>query len=172
MMPAPIPETPDVEYAGCPALLTWAANELNISEGMILIWMRYVAASPTETHPCESCARLKQAATILQDAEGIHTAALAEVINEFASSAGPPSAEQMASIAEAIASNIDTGSHYAASGRYLDALTRYVGILNKEMDFSREDSIAYASNYVSRLSGSQNAGLAAFLRARLAALEG
>ena len=108
----------------------------------------------------------------MQDAEGIHTAALARVINEFASSAAPPSGEQMALIADAIASNIDTGSHYAASGRYLDALTEYVGILNSEMDFSKEDSIVFASNYVARLSGSDNAGVAAFLTARLAALGG
>jgi len=172
IMAAPIPEKAELEYAGCPALLTWAANELGISEGMIQIWMTYVVASPRDTHPCDACARLKQAATILQDAEGIHTAALAQVINEFASGTAPPSAEQMALIAEAIAGNIDTGSHYAASGRYLDALTEYVGILNSEMDFSREDSIVFAASYVSRLSGSENAGVAAFLTARLAALGG
>ena len=153
--------------------MKWTADELGIGEETMQIWVIYALASNRDTQPCDTCAKLKQAATVLQDAEGIHVAALAQVINEFASSTAPPSGEQMALIANAISNNIDADSHYAAAGKYLDALTEYVGILNSEMNFSTEESIMFAAeNYVLRLGGSGNGGVTAFLTARLAVLGG
>jgi hypothetical protein len=153
--------------------MTWVADELRIDQRVMQIWMVNTLASTRDIQPCNTCARLRQAATILQDVDGIHATALAQVINEFASSTAPPSAEQMALIANAIANNIDADSHYAAAGKYLDALTEYVGILNREMNFSAEESIAFAaSNHISRLGGSENAGVVAYVTARLAALGG
>jgi len=123
--------------------------------------------------PCDACAGLKQAATILQDPEGTHIAALGQVINELASSTAPPSEEQMTSIANAIAQNVGAGNQYATAGEYIDALAKYVGILNGEMGFSADEAIQLVTDkYVGPLGEGQNAGLAAYVAARLAALGG
>jgi hypothetical protein len=163
----------ELEYSGCPALTMWAAEELNVDQRVIQIWVVNALASAREIQPCDTCARLKQAATVLQDAEGTRIAALTQVINEFTSSDAPPSEEQMALIANAISSNIATADHYTVAGEYLDALAQYVGILNNEMGFSAEESSAFAvDNHISRLAGSENNSVAAYLAARLAALGG
>ena len=130
-------------------------------------------ASTRDIQPCDACARLKGVATILLDVEGTHKAALGQVISEFTSSIAPPSEEEMTLIADAIANNNGVDNHYAAAGRYLDALTEYVGILNNEMNLSTEDSVMFAANrYVIPLVDSESVGLAAFVAARLAALGG
>jgi hypothetical protein len=100
-------------------------------------------------------------------------AALAELINEFASSTAPPTEEQMASIADAIANNIEGNIQYAAAGEYLDALAKYVGILNSEMGFSADESIQFATdNYVEQLVEGENVGVAAYVASSLAVLGG
>lgn len=173
LLAAPIPDEPEIGFSGCPALLEWAANEIGVDKSDLQVWMSYSLASSRTTQPCESCAKLKEAATVLQDTEGTHIAALAQVINEFALSTAPPSGEQMAMIADAIANNIDSGRHYAMAGEYLDALSEYVGILSNEMNFSREDSIMYAAdNYLLPIDDIENGVVADFLAARLAALGG
>ncbi len=173
VLAAPLPEPVELEYSGCPALMTWAANELGINKKMMQIWFVNALASSREIQPCDTCARLKVAATVLQDADGTRTAALAQVINELASSTAPPSPEQMTSIASAIANNTDPGSRYAMAGQYLDALAAYVGTLNNDMNFSTEESITFAADrYVAPLADGRNASVAAFVAARLAALGG
>ena len=99
--------------------------------------------------------------------------ALAQVISQFASSDAPPSEEQMASIADAIANDIGGNRQYAEAGEYLDALAKYVGILTDEMGFSTDQSIQLATdNYVSKLAEGENVGVAAYVASRLAALGG
>jgi filamentous hemagglutinin family protein len=170
---APGLERVELEISGCPALMAWAAAELGVDEGMMEIWIVNALASTRDIQPCDTCAGLKQAATILQDAEGTHIAALAQVINEFASSTAPPTEEQMTSIAEAIAQNAGAGTHYAAAVEYLDALAQYVGTLNSQMGFSIEQSIEFATNkYVEPLAEGDNTGLAAYIAAQLAAMAG
>lgn len=66
---------------------------------------------------------------------------------------------------------LSAGIYYAKAGDYLDALAAYVGILNSEMNFSTEESAAFAQRYIERFAESENAGLAAYIAARLAALE-
>jgi hypothetical protein len=79
----------------------------------------------------------------------------------------------MTSIANAIALNVGGENQYAAAGEYLDALAKYVGILNSEMGFSAEQSIQLATDkYVGPLAEGQNVGVAAYVTARLAALGG
>jgi hypothetical protein len=176
--PAPGLERVTLEISGCPALMKWAADELGIDKRMMQIWTVSALASTQNIQPCNACTRLKRAATILQDAEGIHAGALAQVVNEFASSDAPPSGEQMALIADAIASNTeasntDVGNHYATAGKYLDALTEYVGTLNNDMNFSADESIIFAADkYVIRLAESENVGLVSYVATRLAALGG
>jgi len=79
----------------------------------------------------------------------------------------------MASIAGTITNNIEGNTQYAAAGEYLDALAKYVGILNSEMGFSADESIQFATdNYVQKLVDGENVGVAAYVAARLAAMGG
>ena len=170
---APLPEPVELEYSGCPALMTWAASELGVDKRMMQIWVVNTLASSREVQPCNACAQLQASAAILRDADGTHVAALAQVIGEIAPSTAPPTPEQMTSIASAIANNTDPRSQYAEAGKYLDALAAYVGALNNGMNFSTEESITFAADrYVAPLANGGNANVAAFVAARLAALGG
>ncbi|MHC4227558.1 MAG: Ig-like domain-containing protein, partial [Planctomycetota bacterium] len=171
--PAPGLERIELEYSGCPALTGWAADELKIDLRVMQIWMVNALASTKEIQPCDACASLKQAAMVLQDADGIRTTALVQVVNEFASGTAPLSEEQEASIAGAIENDVTGDSRYAAAGEYIDALVQYVGVLSNELGFSNEQALAFASdNYVLGLAASQNANAAAYVSARLAELGG
>jgi hypothetical protein len=173
LTPAPGLEPVELATSGCPALVKWTAAELGADQKTIQVWVADSLASGRDMQPCDACAGLKTAAAILQDADGSHMAALAQVINELASSTAPPTEEQMASIADAIANNTDADSHYAAAGEYLDALAKYVGILNGEMGYSAGESIQFATdNYVGQLTEGENVGLAAYVAETLAALGG
>jgi hypothetical protein len=131
---------------------------------MIDIWMASSLASTKGIQPYDTYSRLKKAALILQDTNGSHTAALAEVINEFASSTAPPTEEQIVSIAEAITRNTDEDSYYAIANEYLDALVTYISILSNEMGFSTIESVQIVTDkYISRLTQNQNVGVATFL---------
>ncbi|MHC4540764.1 MAG: Ig-like domain-containing protein, partial [Planctomycetota bacterium] len=163
----------EIETSGCPALIAWTAAELGIDEARLQIGIANALASGMAIQPCDACAGLKQAATILQDTEGTHIAALAQVINELASSTAPPTEEQMTSIADAMAQNVGAENQYATAGQYVDALATYVGTLNGELGYSAEDAIQLATDkYVSPLAEGQNVGVAAYVAARLAALAG
>ncbi|UCC98061.1 MAG: tandem-95 repeat protein [Phycisphaerales bacterium] len=170
---APLPEPVELEISGCPALTMWAASELGVGEGMMQIWVVNTLASSKEIQPCDACAQLKASAAILQDPDGTHLAALAQVINDLAPSTAPPTPEQMTSIASAIADNTDPFNQYAVAGAYLDALTIYVGALNNGMNFPMEESIMFTvDRYVAPLADSGNATVAAFVAERLVALGG
>jgi len=163
----------EVEISGCPALTKWVAEELGVDEKIIDIWMADSLAPTKGIHPYDTYSRLRKAALILQDANGSYIAALAQVINDLASSYAPPTEEQMAEIADAIKRNTDEDSYYAVADEYLDALVTYVGILSTEMGFSTMQSVRIvADKYISRLNQDQNVGVAAFLTACLSALRG
>jgi hypothetical protein len=171
--PAPGLQREVLEISGCPALAQWVASELGTDEGKIEVWMANSLALARDIQPCDACASLKGAATILQDSDGSHLAALAQVISQFASSDAPPTEEQMASIADAIANDIEGNVQYAAAGEYLDALAKYVGILTSEMGYSADQAVQLATdNYVQKLADGDNMGVASYVAARLAALAG
>ncbi|MFH1717026.1 MAG: Ig-like domain-containing protein [Planctomycetota bacterium] len=166
-------ERVEFEVSGCPALVKWAASELQFDEKTMEIWVVNALASSRDIQPCDACARLRAAATILQDAGGNRIAALAQVVNEFASNTAPPTEEQMASIADAITRGAVTDSHYALAGQYLDALAEYVGVLNNQMNFSPVESVTFAADkYVAPIAEGETAGLATYIAARLAELGG
>jgi filamentous hemagglutinin family protein len=163
----------NVEVSGCPALVKWAAEEVGIDKRLVQIWVSSSLASTGDIQPCDACERLRNAAKILQDADGTHIAALTQVVNEFASSTAPPTEEQMTAIADAIRRNTDEESYYAVANEYLDALVTYVGVLTSDMGFSSIESVQLVTDkYISRLTQEQNVGVAAFLAASLAALGG
>jgi hypothetical protein len=163
----------EIEISGCPALANWVAKELGVDAKTLEIKVAGSPASTADIQPYESYSNLFQAAKILQDADGTHIAALAQVVNEFASSTAPPTEEQMIAIADAIARNRDEDSYYVVADEYLEALTTYVGILSDEMGFTATESVQIVTDkYVGRLAQGQNVGVAAFIAASLAALGG
>jgi hypothetical protein len=170
---APVPALLTLEVTDCPALMQWTAAELGTDERNVQIWVANTLAANRNIQPCDACADLKEAATVLKDVDGSRVAALGQVINEFASIAAPPTEEQMASIADAIANDIVGNRQYAEAGEYLDALAKYVGVLNAQMGFSADEAVQFATeNYVQKLIEDQNVGVAAYVAARLAALGG
>lgn len=173
IQPAPGLERVELATSGCPALVKWVASELGTDERMIQIWVVNSLASGRDIQLCDACANLKKATTILQDADGTHVAALAQVLSQFASSDAPPTEEQMASIANAIANDVEGNRQYAAAGEYLDALAEYVGILTNEMGFTADKAVQFATdNYFQDLVEGENMGVASFVAARLIVLGG
>jgi filamentous hemagglutinin family protein len=166
-------DTIGVEISGSPALAKWVAKELGIDESKIDIMMAN-SLSPTKSiQPYETYSLLRKAALILQDTDGIHIAALTQVINEYASSIAPPTEEQMVAIADAITRNKDKGSYYAIADEYLDALVTYIGILNSKMGFSAIESVQFViDKYINRLTNDQTVGVNAFLAACSTAVGG
>jgi hypothetical protein len=156
----------------CPALMAWATEELGL-EGDIQTYLSGAYVYTTDLQPCEMCARLRDAATILADEGGTQIAALGVVINEFAAPAAPISEEQMASIGQALALHSDDGTYYAAAGQWLDTLVEYIGILNSEIGWSMADSAAFVTTkYVAPATADVDATVVAYVEARLAALGG
>jgi hypothetical protein len=78
----------------------------------------------------------------------------------------------MASIADAIANDVEGNIQYAAAGEYLDALAKYVGVIG-EMGFTADEAVQFATdNYIDGLVEAENVGVAAYVAARLAVLAG
>jgi hypothetical protein len=168
---APGLERIEFEISGCPALVMWTAEELGVDTETMEVWIAKTLVSTRNIQPCDACARLKAAAMILQDADGSHIAALAQVINDLASSTAPPTEEQMASIADAIARNSDPENAYTTAGAYLDALAEYVAVLNRELDLSGQESVEFVTTkYAGQLAETGNIGVAAYVAAVLADL--
>ncbi|HEW79365.1 MAG TPA: hypothetical protein ENH34_05315 [Phycisphaerales bacterium] len=178
--PAPLPQTvvPGFEEVafvegGCPALMVWLAEEIGVPEEDIQIYVANIFALSSDIQPCEICARLKDSATILEDADGTKMAALAQVVNEFVQPSAPPSEEQMALIGQALARyrDISDGTHYAAAGQWLDALVEYVGILTTEIGLPEDEAVTLVANkYVVPAIEDGDASLIMFVQVRLAAL--
>ncbi len=172
LIPPGVEQTQFEQEGGCPALMHWLAEELGIEQGSIQIYVTNSFALSTDIQPCETSAKLKDAAAILEDPNGTGIAALAQVVNEFVATAAPPSEEQMASIAMVLAEHADDETYYAAAGQWLDALAEYVGILNNEMGYSPDDSVAFADKYVAPVTETDEVSLIAYVEVSLAALGG
>ena len=169
---APLPDEVEFEVSGCPALIEWTANEVGIENEIVQVWMTNAMASPRDIQPCDACANLNEMATnVLQDPQGAYKAAMVEVLNEYASSEAPLSEEQMALINTAITDNTEDDNALARTQQYLDSIVAYVNIVS-DMGLTAEQAITVASDkYVAPLAEDGNAGLAAFVAARLTSLE-
>ncbi len=154
---------------GCPALMVWLSDEIGVPAEDIQIFIANTFALSTDTQPCEVCARLKNAADILDD--DAMTAALTQVVNEFITTPAPPSEEQMASIATAFADHAGDGTYYAAAGEWIDALVTYVSIMTDEMGWSAGDSVAMLLAKHGLPEGT-DATVVAYVQSRLAAIGG
>ena len=164
-------EEQEFAEGGCPALMTWFADEVGVPEDQIQVVVQDAFASATDIQPCEACARLRDAATILDDEEGTYMAALGAVVNEFTTPDAPIAPEQMTLIASAVAS-ADPGTIYATAGEWLDSLVQYVAVMNTEMGYSAAEAVAFAGKYTAPITEGGDAGLASYVGARLEAVGG
>ncbi len=161
----------DIRISGCPALTKWAAEETGVSKRRLEIWVVNGLASMRGVQPCDACANLQEAASILADAEGIHTAAVEQIINEFGTSTSPMTEELAAYITNAMAADSGTQAHYKTAQEYFGALAEYVGTLHKDMGFSVERSARIVTRkYIDPLVGRGQIGVASYVGARLDSL--
>jgi hypothetical protein len=167
---APMPTAEQTGFAlgGCPALMQWLASEMGISAERIEVYVATAFALSTDIQPCEACARLKDAATVLADEEAGRVVALIRTVNEFVTAGGPPSEEQVGGIASALALHIGDGTRYAAAGEWLDALTEYMRILTSEFGLEPARSVALAmGKYGTALTEPGNERALAYVQVRL-----
>ena len=115
---API-QQPELKFTGCPAVMNWVAKELGVEQDQIQIYFSGAMAMSSSVQPCDSCARLKNTALVLMDADGAQVKALGEVVNEFTAAGAPPSEEQMAMIAASL-KNPEEGTRYALAAQWLE----------------------------------------------------
>ena len=153
---------------GCPVLLAAAAVELGIPGETIEVSLANSFALNTDIQPCESCARLVNAATILRDEDGSRMAAMNQVFNTVAPAGAPFTPEMAASVVTAFAGRVNDGTQYATAIEYIDAFVRYIAVLSTEMGSPVGDSVAFViEKYGAGLTESENSNIAAFVATRL-----
>ena len=156
--------------AGCPVLVAAASAELGIPSDTIQVSLANSFALNTNIQPCDSCARLLNAAEILSDEDGSGMAALNQVFNELAPAGAPFTPEVAASIVTAFAGRVNDGTQYATAIEYIDALVRYIAVLDAEMGspVGDGDSVAFImEKYGTGITSSDNSNIAAFVATRL-----
>lgn len=149
---APLPEMIVWEVGGCPALMEWLADELGVAPEDVQHYGLYafsgtqnVSVNKTSLNDkgdiqwCQACSQLKDSAQILADANGVRTGALTNVLAQF-SITGPPTPEQMDSIATAMASAAED-TQYASAREFVDAVVAYVTTLTK-LGWAPADAVA------------------------------
>jgi filamentous hemagglutinin family protein len=157
---------PQVE--GCPAIIAAATEELGITPENIQVAMANAMASATDIQPCDTCARLVNAAAILKDVDGSRMQALIESINAIAPANIPFTPEIGTQIATTFEGHKGDGTAYASALEYVDAFVEYVKILDKEMNSPVGDSMAFVmEKHGQSLTASDNANVAAFVASRL-----
>jgi hypothetical protein len=123
--------------------------------------------------PYRAAAQLRNLVEILHDEGGTRIGALSRVVGEFVQTPGPPSEEQMDSIATAFAAHANDGTHYATAGQWLDALSEYVAILTTDIGWSADESIAFVmGKYATTLTETGDMTTTAFVQMHLVALGG
>ncbi|MHC4637328.1 MAG: hypothetical protein ACYTBP_08750 [Planctomycetota bacterium] len=168
----PLARRESADSGGCPALMQWLANELGTSAQGIQVYVSNTFALSSDISPCQSCAKLQNAAAFLDDADGVRLAALEQVLNEFITPNAPITDEQMILIVSTISQNVDDEDqpHYASAGEYLDALAAYIGIITEDFGFSTEQAVTFLNENHSP--STENVGLTTFIEARIAAISG
>jgi hypothetical protein len=159
-----------IGMSGCPALLQWLAGETGSTPYKVQLQIGGSLNYATGMHPCGSCSQLQKAATILADKGGERIAALAKVVNDATAAPGPITEEQMAVIANNFADHAGDGTYYAKAGEWIDALVAYVGIMNNQLRYSPDQSLAFANKYYGPQLDSNNAALASYVAARIASI--
>jgi hypothetical protein len=151
--------------------MNWVAKELGTSADQLQIYIEGTLALSSNVQPCDTCAKLQNAALTLKDIDGKQIKALGQVINEFAGAGTPPSEEQMAMIATAL-NNPKEGTQYALAAKWLNAMAEYTNIMHNDLKLPTNEAVTHVAKYVSPVVNGNNAAVAAFVQAKLAGLGG
>jgi hypothetical protein len=165
--------------------LVWLAQELGLCEGdqwgedqtqCQELTQAYLAGAffqATDVNPYRAAARLRTLVEILHDEDGSHITALNQVVSEFIQTPVPPSDEQMAAIVATFKEHVNDGTHYAAAGQWLDALTEYVDILSTDIGWPTDESIAFVmGKYGTTVTETGNISVIAFIQMHLEGISG
>jgi VCBS repeat-containing protein len=135
--------------------LLWLAEELGICQGdqdgveenrcqeLTQTYLAGAFAQSTDLRPYRAARQLRKFTELLHDSDGHYVASFIQVVNEFVQVDSPPSPEQFASIAQAFSTHENDGTHYATAIEWLDALTEYVAVLNRDIGWPADESIAF-----------------------------
>ncbi|NLW83123.1 MAG: filamentous hemagglutinin N-terminal domain-containing protein [Phycisphaerae bacterium] len=153
------------ELMGCPVEMQAAAIELGISDDTLQMTIRNSLAMNPNIQPCDACASLVTAATILNDADGVRLAAMNQIFNTLAPADAPFTPEVSASVVTAFAQLGDQDRQYALAAEYIDAFARYVAILDTELKAPIGDPVVFAlEKHGDTLMGEQaNPNIAAYI---------
>jgi filamentous hemagglutinin family protein len=155
----------EVEEDNRDTLMQWLVDELGEGNVQTYLARAYPPSLNTDLRPYKAAARLRNFATIIKDTEGDQIAALTQVVNEFIETPDPPSEEQMALIVSALTDKADTGTHYALAAQWIDSLVEYVGVLNTEIGWTSEKSVAFVmKKYGSQLTEGDDMRAAMFVQ--------
>lgn len=158
-------EIPRIE--GCPALTQAAALELGITGETLQVAIGNALALNPNIQPCQACATLVNAASILRDVDGSRMAAMIQVFNALAPADALFTPEMAASIATAFGT-AEEGSLYASVAEYIDAFVQYAAVLDTDLGSPTGDSVAFVmEKYGEGVTGSDNGNIAAFVATRL-----
>ncbi len=161
---APLPVYNIPQLRGCPELTLAAAAELGIPSETLQIGIGASLAHNSTLQPCQACATLVNAASILKDRDGSRMAAMLQVFNAMAPADAPFTPEMATSIAMAFEDAAE-GSQYASAMEYIDAFVEYAAALDA-LGSPVGDSTAFVMDkYGSGLG--DNANMASFVAARM-----
>ncbi len=165
--PLPFLEIPEMK--GCPVEMQAAAVELGIPAETLQMSLRSALAMNPNIQPCQACASLITAATILNDADGARLAAMNRIFNTLAPADAPFTPEVSASVVTAFVQLGDQDKQYALAAEYVDAFVRYVAILDTELKAPVGDPVAFAlEKHGSALSGEHvNPNITAYIISQL-----
>ncbi len=139
--PLPVLEIPQLK--GCPVQMQAAAAELGIPAETLQMSIRNGLAMNPNIQPCDACARLVTAATVLSDIDGSRLAAMNAVFSTLAPADAPFTPEASAAVVTAFAQMAEQDTQYALAAEYVDAFVRYVAVLNDELKTPIGDPVAF-----------------------------
>ncbi len=167
--PLPLLAIPRIE--GCPALILAASAELGIPIETIQVAIGNALALNPSLQPCQACATLLDASSILKDEDGSRMAAMVQAFNTLAPADVPFNPETAAMIANAFETAAED-SLYASVAEYIDAFVLYVSVLETELGSPVDNSAAFVmGRYGSDITTDDNANIANFIASRLVTME-
>jgi filamentous hemagglutinin family protein len=161
---APLPPYRIPRIEGCPETTKAAAAELGIPEETLQVGMGNALALNPNIQPCQACASLVNAATILKDADGSRMAAMIQVFNAIAPADAPYTPEMATSIAMAF-DNAAEGSQYASAMEFVDAFVQYAAALGELGSPTGDPTVFVMDKYGAGLS--ENGNMANFVAGRI-----
>jgi hypothetical protein len=184
--PQPLPLAPVAPLAdyeiprlvGCPAEMEAAANELATNSDQLQLLIANAMATNPNLQPCDACASLLTAATVLKQMDNRHIAALAQIFNSQAPIDAPFTPEVSASVATAFANfremetelaimtaeQYEQYQQYALADELVEAFVSYVAVLENDLKLPVGDAMALVMDkYGEAIEGIGNPNISVYL---------